>query len=136
MIEMFVARINPRSLFASLLFLTLAGSAFAQVEDGPPTQLLPSYKASPDIYKVLAENDFFRVILATWQPGQTDNWHYHEGALANYRLTDCKLKPTFPNGDTEVRETKKGGAAFNPAITHRVKNVGDSECILLIVERK
>src|SRR4051794_40606952 len=31
-----------------------------------------SYVANPGVYKVLAENDQFRVVLATWKPGQRD----------------------------------------------------------------
>ena len=36
-------------------------------------------EASPDVYKVLAENDQWRVLEATWQPGQEDNMHSHPG---------------------------------------------------------
>jgi len=121
---------------ACLAAVSLMALTATSAQDGPPATILPSYKASPDIYKVLSENEFFRVILATWKPGQGDNWHMHEGTLVNYRLTDCKLKPTFPSGKTEIREQKKGGVGYNPAVTHRVQNVGDNECVLLIVERK
>ena len=34
-------------------------------------------EASPDVYKILAENDQMRVIEATWKPGQKDNFHSH-----------------------------------------------------------
>ena len=44
----------------------------------------PSYKASPDVYKLISENDQFRVIQATWKPGQRDAWHSHAGALVAY----------------------------------------------------
>ena len=32
---------------------------------------------SPDVYKVIAENNNTRVIPATWKPGQRDEWHSH-----------------------------------------------------------
>lgn len=97
----------------------------------------PSYKASPDVYKVIAENEHFRVIMTTWKPGQRDAMHSHEGPLTGYRLTDCNLKVYTPDGKTKAREAKAGEALFNPVIAaHSVENVGSSECKLVIVEKK
>ena len=97
----------------------------------------PSYKASPDVYQVITENEHFRVIMATWKPGQRDKMHSHEGPLVGYRLTDCNLKVYNPDGTAKAREAKKGQALFNPVIAaHSVENVGTSDCQLLIVEKK
>jgi quercetin dioxygenase-like cupin family protein len=97
----------------------------------------PSYKASPEVYKVIAENEHFRVIMATWKPGQRDAMHSHEGPLVGYRLTDCNLKVYTPEGNAKAREAKRGEALFNPIIAaHAVENVGSSECQLVIVEKK
>ena len=97
----------------------------------------PSYKASPEVYKVIAENEHFRVVIATWKPGQRDAMHSHEGPLVGYRLTDCNLKVYTPDGKTNARAAKRGEALFNPVITaHAVENVGDSDCQLVIVEKK
>lgn len=106
---------------------------------GPVTaeDVLPSYKASPDVYKLISENEHFRVILATWKPGQRDKWHSHEGPLAGYRLTDCKLKAYNPDGKSSAREAKRGEVLYNPVIvSHSVENVGITDCQLLIVEKK
>lgn len=35
--------------------------------------------ASPDVYKVIAENDSLRIVAATWQPGQ--RYEKHLGPL-------------------------------------------------------
>ena len=97
----------------------------------------PSYKADPAVYKVIAENEHFRVIISTWKPGQRDAMHSHEGPLAGYRLTDCNLKVYTPDGKSKAREAKAGEALFNPVIAaHSVENVGASECKLVIVEKK
>lgn len=99
--------------------------------------MAPSYKASPEVYKVIAENEHFRVIIATWKPGQRDAMHSHEGPLVGYRLTDCNLKVYTPDGNAKAREAKRGEALFNPVIAaHAVENVGSSECQLVIVEKK
>jgi quercetin dioxygenase-like cupin family protein len=97
----------------------------------------PSYKASPDVYQVITENEHFRVIMATWKPGQRDKMHSHEGPLVGYRLTDCNLKVYTPDGKAKAREAKRGEALFNPVIAaHAVENVGSSDCQLVIVEKK
>ena len=99
--------------------------------------LEPSYKADPAVYTVIAENEHFRVIIATWKPGQRDAMHSHEGPLVGYRLTDCNLKVYTPDGKTNTRQAKAGEALFNPVIAaHSVENVGASECKLVIVEKK
>lgn len=97
----------------------------------------PSYKADPAVYKVIAENEHFRVIVTVWKPGQRDAMHSHEGPLVGYRLTDCNLKVYTPDGKSNAREAKAGEALFNPIIAaHSVENVGSSECKLVIVEKK
>ncbi len=114
----------------SLAFAIRAGQVIAgDVE--------PSYKADPAVYKVIAENEHFRVIISTWKPGQRDAMHSHEGPLVGYRLTDCNLKVYTPDGTTNARVAKAGEALFNPIIAaHSVENVGSSECKLVIVEKK
>ncbi len=98
----------------------------------------PSYKEVPDMYQLLSENEHFRVILATWKPGQRDKWHSHEGPAAIYRLTDCNLRAYAPDGKVVDRPmAKKGSVNFNPGITsHSLENVGTADCQLLLVEKK
>lgn len=56
----------------------------------------PSYTASPEVYKVLAENDEMRVVLATWQPG-------HKAGSA--RVNPPVKSHTFQNiGNTECQQ--------------------------------
>ena len=38
----------------------------------------------------------FRVIMATWKPGQRDKWHSHAGAATSYRLTDSNDASSYP----------------------------------------
>jgi hypothetical protein len=96
-----------------------------------------AYEASPEIYELLDDNDHFRIMRATWQPGQSDEWHTHHGDLVNYALTDCTLESQGPNGQAGTFGRAKGVAGFNAeGSIHKVANVGGSICILLIVERK
>ena len=96
-----------------------------------------SYKASPDVYKLLAENDQFMVILATWKPGQRDVQHSHLPNVA-YRLTDCKARLFGPDGKViSEREGKAGSVVLQAAInSHSFQNTGTTACQILLVERK
>lgn len=98
----------------------------------------PSYTESPDVYKMISENEHFRVILATWTPGQRDKWHAHAGPSTIYRLTDCNMRAHTPDGKVVDRPVaKRGSVGHNSIITsHSLENVGTSDCQLLIVEKK
>jgi quercetin dioxygenase-like cupin family protein len=99
--------------------------------------IAPSYTEDPGVYQLLSENENFRVIMATWKPGQRDAWHSHLGAAAVYRLTDCKTRTHTPDGKTQEKEMKRGAVSFNPMITsHSLENIGTTDCQVLIVEKK
>ena len=96
-----------------------------------------SHVANPGVYKVLAENDQFRVVLATWKPGQRDEFHSHP-ANATYALTECKAR-LYGSDNKLLGETQRqaGSAVLQAAIpAHSFENAGASDCQILIVERK
>jgi hypothetical protein len=114
-----------------LACITLLGLPPASAEDAPR-----SYVASPDIYKVIADNGKTKVILATWRPGQRDNWHSH-AANGVYRLTDCDNRAYTPDGKFEDRIAKAGSAIVQaPIASHSVENRGTAECRAIIVEQE
>jgi quercetin dioxygenase-like cupin family protein len=93
--------------------------------------------ANPGVYKVLQENDQFRVVLATWKPGQRDEFHSHP-ASATYTLTPCKARLHGPGNKVLAEPEIQGGHALlqPPIASHSFENIGSSECQILIVERK
>ena len=113
---------------AILLAVPLAGLA----------QMAPKhYRAAPEVYKVIEENDKFRVVEATWQPGQRDAWHSHSGLEVAYRLSDCKSRIYTPDGKFRDLDAKAATVNFNPPIgVHSFENTGRSVCRALLVERK
>ena len=126
-----------RSMYVMMLVLGVALAFAVNAGTAMAADVAPSYKADPEVYKVIAENEHFRVIMTVWKPGQRDAMHSHEGPLVGYRLTDCNLKVYTPDGKSKAREAKAGEALFNPVIAaHSVENVGSSECKLVIVEKK
>ena len=95
-----------------------------------------SYLASPDVYKVIAESNDMRVILATWKPGQRDEWHSHPPA-AVYCLTDCAAARLYsPDGQCIEGPIKAGQAEIHPKVhSHSFENGSDTECRILFVEQ-
>ena len=99
----------------------------------------PAHVASPEVYRILAENDQFRVIEATWQPGQEDNFHSHTPDRVSLYQTDCTLRLTNADGSSRVGKPKAGTAKARtgkPVKSHKAKNLGDQVCVIRIVELK
>ncbi len=98
----------------------------------------PSYQADPETYKLIHEDQNFRVIATTWKAGKTDKPHTHPVPSVAYHLTDCTL--IIRNADGTTRETThKAGASITVAIAarpHRAENPGATDCHSIIVERK
>jgi hypothetical protein len=108
----------------------VATVAFAQT--APPT-----YQADPDVYKVIFEDQNFRVIAATWKKGARDKDHAHPSPSVAYAVTDCSLKVVTPDGKSRDVNSKAGSANAVPTTqSHHAENVGASDCQVVFVERK
>lgn len=95
---------------------------------------LRSYVASPDIYRVVTQDQKTRMVLMTLKPGQRDVWHSHP-ATAAYFLTDCDVRVHTPEGNYSDRFRKEGFAYLTgPIPSHSFENRGSMECRMLIVE--
>jgi beta-alanine degradation protein BauB len=95
-----------------------------------------SYIASPDVYKVIAEDSRTRVILATWRPGQRDNWHSHP-PTGVYWLTGCEPRIHTPDGKFTDSKHGPGWAVTQAAIpSHSFENRSEAECRIIIVEHE
>jgi len=120
------------ALHALLPALVLAASAgWAQAPSTPP-----GFVASPEIYKVIAENDKYRIIEVTWKPSQKDKPHSHPDAGV-YNLTNCTTRNTLGNGQVREGTYPAGAARINPPIaSHTIENIGSTECKVLMFEPK
>ena len=122
---------RPRVALALTALGLLAGSGAAFAQATPP-----SFQASPEIYKLLAENAQFRVVEVSWKPGQRDKMHGHP-ASAVYALTDCSLRNFLPDGSTRDGGPKAGMAFTQaPIAGHEVQNIGSADCRLVMFELK
>jgi beta-alanine degradation protein BauB len=116
--------------FACLVALVLLGVAATATAQALPR----SFTASPDIYKVIAQNEQYKVIEVVWKPGQRDLLHSHP-ASAVYYLTDCSLRVHRQDG-TVMEAKPKGGAAVvqQPIAGHILENIGAADCKLIMFE--
>ncbi len=115
-------------LAAAATFLC-AASTFAQTA---PIDIT----ASPEIYKIAAQNDDVMLVEARWAPGQRDQMHSHPAQLY-YFLTPCALRFTNAEGKTSDSTVDTGRAgSMPPIVAHAVQNIGKAECRVLIVEAR
>jgi len=124
-------------------------AALGQVSGGtaaaPPASVfgfvsgLPDCCASnPESYKVVAEIPNARLVEMKMAAGVEDTKHEHP-AHSMYFVTSAKLSITdYPDGKTpgepHTVEIPAGAAPIFPAGAHQVKNVGDSEAVVVFVE--
>ena len=97
----------------------------------------PTYQADPSVYKVIFEDQNFRVIEATWKKGERDKGHSHPVPSIAYALNDCVIRIHQPDGKTRDLTNKAATAQAVPITeSHSAENIGPGECRILLVERK
>ena len=92
-------------------------------------------KVDPKHYKVEFENAQVRVLRITYGPHEKSVMHSHPAAVAIF-LTDSHGKFTFPDGKSEVRDSKAGQAQWASGETHLPENLADKPEELILVELK
>lgn len=119
----------------------VAASALCAIALGMPSVVeaqstLHSTEASPNVYRVVAQSDRYRVIAVTWRPGERDTWHSHPEA-ATYFLSFCHLRLHSPDGKSREVSPQKDSAFVNPPVkSHSVENIGQEACRLVMFEPK
>ncbi len=87
-----------------------------------------------NVYKLLNENETFRVLQVTFKPGDTARMHHHPQHLV-YILKGGKLR-FVSDGKTDEMDVKEGLVIFLKEQNHEATNVGKSTVDLIVVERK
>jgi|SRR5579863_248704 len=119
------------SALATAAVLFFGSAALAQ--NAPPT-----YQGDPSVYKVIFEDQNFRVIEAVRKVGVHDKLHSHPAPSVVYNVTDCTTKLYDANGKLEREATSKAGTANAVPVTaaHSAENTGPADCKQVFVERK
>jgi hypothetical protein len=109
-------------------------SSHVMAEDAPPT-----YKGDPSVYKLIFEDQNFRVIEAIRKKGVHDKVHSHPSPSVLYFLTDC-LDQLYDANGKPVGKPSPGKAGTVRAVpivhAHSAENVGPNDCHQIFVERK
>jgi hypothetical protein len=112
------------------LLYTACSAAFAQ--NAPPT-----YQGDPDVYRVIFEDQNFRVIASTRKKGVHDKVHSHPLPSVVYNMNDCVTRLYAADGKTTDVTGKAGTATPVPiAPSHSAENIGPTDCETIFVERK
>ena len=118
-----------RLIIPSLLLLIVSCSGSKE------KPLLPE-EVSPDVYRVLLDNDDVKVLEVTFEPGQSDNMHDHY-PVTFYLLQGGKAQVTLPDGTVNEREIPTGFTGHNTEkVRHQVKNIGENTIKIILVEHK
>jgi len=97
-------------------------------------------KSNPESYKIVAEIPNARLVEMRVPPGGEDKPHDHP-SHSMFFAKPAKLSITDygpdgkPAGEPHTVEIPMGAAPIFPAGAHQVKNIGDTEAIVLMVEQ-
>jgi len=115
----------------AIAILYLVSSA-AVAQNAPPT-----FQGDPDVYKVIFEDQNFRVIETVRKKGVHDKAHGHPLPSVVYQLTDCDTKLYASDGKTTETHNKAGSVNAVPVIaSHSAENIGPADCRQIFFERK
>ena len=87
------------------------------------------------IQNVLLDNDKVKVVENVRHPGYLAKMHSH-GAYIAYFFGPCKLKFTFPDGKTKVKDIPAGKLVWSDGTTHEVEVLGTTDLHTLHIEFK
>ena len=124
---------NRRTTLALSAMALLSVTSSGAVAQSAP----PSYQGDPDVYKVIFEDQNFRVIAATRKKGVHDKVHGHPLPSVIYFVNDCTTKQYAADGKTAEATVKAGTAFAVPIVaSHSAENTGAEDCKQIFVERK
>lgn len=91
---------------------------------------------SSNMYEIMLENEYVRVVRYTIQPGEQDNWHTHP-AKVSYVASGGSLRITTSDGESfEVTEETGAASWMRPLGRHYAENIGASPVSVILVEVK
>lgn len=124
---------NQGTNVAKLIIVELKAAPPAPM---PPGASNDAITASPDIYEFMGSDPKVKVLLATWKPGQRDEFHGHP-ATALYAITDIQGN-LYDADDKPTPFTMKAGETRfdDPVKAHSFENTGAAPAQMLIVEKR
>jgi len=110
---------------SALLIIIFSSQSFAEVKSGTR--------------EVLLDNQAVQIVRLTYPVGSESGMHTHEHPnRAAYFIKGGRLEliPGDSQKSHQVIEVKDGESSYLPATTHNVKNIGDTEIVIIETEIK
>ena len=98
-----------------------------------PDAALDATKVASKFYKPVQDSLNMRIVMVDYKPGTESALHSHPD-LAMYVISPSKAEFTEKDGTKQVMSFDKGTIVIVPADTHSVKNVGNANIKVLLVE--
>ncbi len=113
----------------------IVGVLFLFVGLGFSTNAVVAGDEKSNIENVLLDNDKVQVVENVRYPGTLAPMHTHKTYIA-YFFAPCKLKFTFPDGKTNVKDIPAGKVVWSDGVTHEVEVLGDTALHTLHIQFK
>ena len=94
---------------------------------------LDATKVASKFYKLVQDSLNIRIVMVDYKPGAESALHSHPD-LAMYVISPAKAEFTAKDGTKQVMTMDKGMTVIIPSDTHSVKNVGNTNIKVLLVE--
>lgn len=85
---------------------------------------------------VLFDNESVLVVENRFKPGAETPLHSHTGPRVTHFLDGGVVELTPENGEPKRKEVPTGRTVWRTPVTHVVKNVGDTDIRILVMELK
>ena len=113
-------------IIAVLLFTLTLGFAL---------QLALAGEEGTSIQNVLLDNEKVKVVENIRHPGTKVPMHSHKTYIA-YFFGPCKMKFTFPDGKTSIKDIPAGKLVWSDGVTHAAEVLGNTDLHTLHIEFK
>jgi quercetin dioxygenase-like cupin family protein len=121
-------------LIAGMFVGGIMTSGAAAVASRVPSAQDPVHQ-SPELYRVLLDNDEVRVLEYRLKPGEKEPLHAHPDGVV-YGFNDSKIRVTSADGKVTESPGKAGDVFWRKSVTHALENVGETDVHSLAVEIK
>jgi quercetin dioxygenase-like cupin family protein len=119
---------NLMKVLAVTISLIIINNGYLYAQDWVST--------APEGKKILVDNDHFRLVEITLQPGKTEALHSHPEYI-EYFMESGKMIVTYPGKDPVIWKVEKGKAySGRPEPPHTIKNAEAKPITLLLTEMK
>lgn len=114
-------------IYSLLPALCILSSTFLRAQD-PAT-------VSPDVYTIKLENESVRILEMKLEKGSSDQMHHHPPSSVHV-VKGGTVLINYPNGESNEVVAADNEIMWHEGRTHQIKNIGNTDIHVIIVENK